>query len=449
MTDRHQTATALDELREALESRPDQQEWLYGLGLTLEALDQYAEAAEAFERCIEAGSDHADGYLHLGLNLIRAGRPAAAIPPLARVNQIDPGQVMGYVHRILAHTLIGQHDEAEVMFYHARQLAPAQESQSSLDAAAETAQENQALAYDHLAHSLLLRQDTTRAIWCWHEALRLDPMNLTSNRNLAVVYHQNGEFQRARRHYHRQLRITPDLAELRLEFGELLLEFNRLSEASQEFHRAVEIDPQSAQGFYRLGEIALINEFPAAAEEKLRKAEQLDPGLAGLNLALARLALRQNQVEAARASLKRELECDEQTGEQVLGLADLLIQTDLAADAVRLLTPLLSQSDSRLVSDDQTFASALFLRGRAYFQLGDSEAGMEDYRRGLGLRSDNLDAIHQLADVCYRFGRDDEAQQWVKQGLRSDPDHRELRQLKRRASFARLRRQIRLWLGRR
>ncbi len=39
---------ALHELREALDHRPDEGEWLFGLGLTLDELERFEEAADAY-----------------------------------------------------------------------------------------------------------------------------------------------------------------------------------------------------------------------------------------------------------------------------------------------------------------------------------------------------------------------------------------------------------------
>ena len=91
---------ALDALNEALEQRPDQGEWHFGLGLTLDALQRYDEAARAFAAAVAFGGEEPAALLHLGVDQIRSGQPEEALETLARLNKIEPLCEMGYVHRL-------------------------------------------------------------------------------------------------------------------------------------------------------------------------------------------------------------------------------------------------------------------------------------------------------------------------------------------------------------
>jgi tetratricopeptide (TPR) repeat protein len=443
---------ALAELRTALDKRPDHGEWLFGLGLTLDALERYDEAAEAFARAVEARGEDVNGLLHLGVDLIRAGRPERAIQTLARANELDPDEELGYVHRILAYTILEDHSQAEVMFYLARQHA-------GTGAAAEEDDDNppthggdpqvQAIAYEYLAQSLLMREDYQRAIWCWQETLRLDPAHPEANRNLAVLYYQLDRPDRARLHFQRQLRLRPsDIATL-LEFGEMLLQTNQLAEAGDKFRRVLEEDGTVASAHQRLAEIAVINGHSGAAADRFERARQLDPGLPGVHLGLAQLAFDKGQHERARQWLRQELEIEGQSAEQVLQLASLLVEVGLPHETVRLLTPLLAGGENELLmNDDELHATALLCRGVAYIAGGEDEPGVRDCRRCLQLLPENVTAMLQLATAAERRRDWAEALQWAERGLGHEPDHAGLRRLRKRARRARRRAAVGRWLGR-
>lgn len=439
---------ALEELREALDQRPDEGEWLFGLGLTLDALHRYDEAAEAYEKALRHRGEDVPGLLHLGIDLIRAGQPEAAIDALQRVNRLDASVEMGYVHRICAYTLLGEHEQAELMFYLARQHAgpnelaegPTDKSDALPD---QGNREAQAMAYDFLAQSLLARDDTDRAVWSWQEALRLEPTHPEANRSLALVYQQRGQSERARLHYQRQLRLDPDDVDTLLDFADLLFDHDRVAEAGETYRKALEYDGTLAVAQQRLGDLAMINGHFAAAIDRYERARQLDPTLPGVHLGLATAAHQRGDDEHARQWLGEELELEGQTAEQALDMAGLMLELDMNAQVVRLLNPLLSGADDLLMGQDAMYASALLCRGIARIAVGGWAEGVADCERCLKLTPDHLPALVRLAEAHLQAGDLPAASRRIMQGLEHDPGHVPLRRLRRRIRLARCGRFVR------
>ena len=442
---------ALEELRVALDQRPDEGEWWFGLGLTLDALHRYEEAAEAFATALRRRGEDVPGLLHLGIDLIRAGQPEAGIDALARVNQLDASVELGYIHRILAHTLLDQHDQAELMFYTARQFADPDEpvnlyegrdaqaddanvgpdAAADADASLQDRNQTQAMAFDYLGQSLVVRQDYDRAVWCWHETLHLDPAHPEANRSLAVLHQQRGQVERARLYYQRQLRITPQDVETLLDFADLLMHQNRLAEADDKYRRALECDGTLAAAHERLGQLALINGHLNAAYDRFERARQLEPSLPGVHLGLAQAAHQRGDHERARQWLLEELEIEGQTAEQAIAIAELLVELELHHEAVRLLNPLLSGADDLILNEDAYYAAALLCRGMALVAQGDLRAGIDDCHRCLTLAPDSVTAILQLAGAYLQLGSTEEALRWTQAGLSACPGDPHLRKLHR------------------
>ncbi|MBB6428678.1 tetratricopeptide repeat protein [Algisphaera agarilytica] len=442
---------ALRELREALDQRPDEGEWLFGLGLTLDALQRYDEAAEAFEKALQHRGEDVPGLLHLGVDLIRAGQPKRAIKTLERVNQLDANAELGYVHRILAYTLLDRHDDAELMFYLARQHAPEPTSSNPSESEPQSASqddglpfydsdlETQSIAYDYLAQSLLSRGEYDRAAWCWHEALQLDPAHPDANRSLAILHQQRGQTERARLHYQRQLRLDPDDADTLLDFADMLFETDRLAEAGEKYRRALECDGTLAIAQQRLGDLALINSHYAAAIDRYERARQLDPDLPGVHLGLATAAHQRGDDERARLWVAEELEREGQNAQQVIDLAGLLIDLEMHHDAVRLLNPLISGADHVLLSNNELYAAALLCRGVARVAMGELADGATDCERSLKLTPDNVTARLKLAEARLQTGDLEDARRWLREGLAESPYHGPMRRLNRKVRLAQFR----------
>ena len=419
---------ALEALREALDVRPDEPAWLYGLALTLEALGRYAEAADALQRCLDPSVTDAEVLLRLAHDQARAELWRDCIETLERVSAAHPELAAGYAGRIAAYGALGEHDEAEVMFYLALQADP-----------------EHAPAYDAMARSLALRHDDDRAAWCWQEALRLNPDCDGVHRHLALLCVRRGEPFRARRHYQRQLRLTPDATDVLLEFAALLQQMHRHAEAAEQWRRALAVDPTLAVAHLRLGEALLHTGHPAAAHDRLERARQLNPDRPGVHLALAAVAQRRGDEETQRAMLRAELRREGHTPRETLRLAAALIDAGLSGEAVRLLTPLLDGADGRWLGDDAAFAAGLHMRGLARLAVGDTAAGFDDCRRCLAADPDHLGALTLLVRLHLSRGDLDRAAARLGRGLTVAPHDRALRRLRRRLRAQRVRHAVRRW----
>ncbi|MEM9881389.1 MAG: tetratricopeptide repeat protein [Planctomycetota bacterium] len=423
---------ALEELRTALDQRPGEGEWWFGLGLTLDALERYGEAAEAYQRALGVRGEDVPGLLHLGVDLLRAGQPEAAIEALEKVNRLDPSVESAYAHRVLACTLLEDHDEAEVMFYLTRQHAG--------DDGRGGDRVVQASAHDYLAQSLVMRGELARARWCWREALRIDPAHPEANRRLAELHQHGGENDRARHHYQRQLRLTPDDAETLLDFADFLFDANRLAEAGDKYRRALAVDGTLAVAHRRLGELAAINGHLGAAADRYERAAQLDPALPGVGLGLAEVALRQGELDDARRHAARELEVEGQSAEQLLTLGELLHDLGDPPAAVRLLSPLIAGGDDRLFSDHATYARALRCRAAARLDVGQLAEAVEDAAHGLSLVPNDPGTLRVVVAASLRCGDLATAGRWLARAGRTVQSDAGLRRLRRRWRWAKLRR---------
>ena len=163
---------ALAELQQAVALNPQQTEWHFGMGLTLDALKRYDEALACYEQVLKLRGNDPDVLTHIGDDLIRLGRYETAIESLQRANAIDPDHEPGYCSRIIAYGKLGDHEQAEAMFYLARQV-----------------KDTCPRCFENLGHSLMARGQSDRAIWCWQQTLKHSPF---SPRRIAAGVSLNG-----------------------------------------------------------------------------------------------------------------------------------------------------------------------------------------------------------------------------------------------------------------
>ncbi|MEO1279910.1 MAG: tetratricopeptide repeat protein, partial [Planctomycetota bacterium] len=107
-------AEAAAALREAIALNPYQPDWLFNLGVALEADGRFEEAASAFGESYRLRTPDFNAAMASGVNLVRAGKTREALAWFDRAESAEPGEVYPAIARIEAHTQLGEHDEAEL-----------------------------------------------------------------------------------------------------------------------------------------------------------------------------------------------------------------------------------------------------------------------------------------------------------------------------------------------
>lgn len=415
-----QWAKALAELKRALAVNPDQSDWHFGMGLTLEAMQRYDEAIDSFEQVLRLRGEDPEVLFRLGVTLLRSERTRRAIAALERVAQLDPEFEPSYCYRIAAYAQVGDHDMAEQMFYLAQQITD------------ECPQ-----CYDHVAMSLAMRGDLDRAIWCWRRALGLDPHYPDAYGNLARVYWQQGQLDRASQLYVLQLREDPGDVDTLLQLGNLMVEMGKLMQAREKFSRVLEMDPTATDAYLHLGELSLRAGNTDLAEAELEMAGRLSSDHPGVHLALAQVAQRRGNRDLVRSNLLAELDRHGQNVTQTLKLGQMLIEQGLTSQSVRVLSPLIDGSADTPPVEGQQLATALMYRGVAWLAEGKTRQGVTQCRRSIRISPQNTQAMAHLVRAHLGLGQLRRASYWLRRGTRTRPQDMNLRRLRRRLFVAR------------
>ncbi len=405
---------AENELRRALSLNPYQAEWHFNLGLTLEAAGRTGDAANAFRDAFELSSDpDAHAAMLVGVNLVRAGKPAEALEWLEKAEKLDPGSTEAQARRIEALSQLGRHDEAEELFYVAIQV----------DA------ENPEL-YAAMSDSLMERGAHDKAVWCLREAARLDPELPRVQARLAEAYAATGRLERARQLYLRELRLDPGDVDTLLDLGSLLVDMHRPQEAAEKFRRVLEIEPDHAEAHSLLGDLAESQGDLGEALVQFDVVLRLDPEYPGARRRLAGLLLgrgREEDLPRARDLLRLDLRAsrqnpDEFDAETLDELGLLLLDGGITHEAVRTLRASLALQGENYLAHHHLSVALL--------EAKDVKGGVEHARLALSLQPRFVPAMHNLALAHLRLGQWLRARYWVRQASRIDPDDASLRRLR-------------------
>jgi type IV pilus assembly protein PilF len=139
------------------------------------------------------------------------------------------------------------------------------------------------------------------------KALELEPDSVDANEATAILFEQVGEDALAEKHYKRTLKLKPDYARGRNNYGQFLCARGRYKEAEEEFLLAAN------NPFYPIPSMPLTNaglcekRIPdmAKAEEFFRLALEKDPGFAPALLQMGLIRYSQGKYMSARGYLQR------------------------------------------------------------------------------------------------------------------------------------------------
>lgn len=401
-------------LRRALEVQPQRVDWRFNLGLTQESCGKHAAAAATFRACAELEPDQPQHHLAWGENLLRAHRPADALPPLLKARDLDPDRLSAYVALIEAHSRTGGHEDAEVAFYRGLQT-----------------DDNHAPLFANMAEALMHAGRFDRAEGCLRRSLELNPLIPGVLPRLAECARRLGRPDEARRLYLKALREQPGDAETLLDFADLLADMGRSGDASEKYRRVLELEPGHPDAHAGLGMLAFRQRRFDACVRHLRPVIKANPERLDVRVWLASALMEQGATARAAALAERGASRLLKSGlpegiddHAVRDLARLLSETGHDRLAARVLLTVWRSNPN-----DAALAHEI---GSAALRCGRLRLGVSAERRAVALDPRLAEAWHNLALAYINRGGWERAWLCVSRGLAlrpGDPNFRRLRAL--------------------
>ncbi|HIO19596.1 MAG TPA: tetratricopeptide repeat protein [Phycisphaerales bacterium] len=410
MFERGRLAEAETELRKALEIDPDQGDWHFNLGLTLERIGRDGEALSSYEQASRLLTDSIDPQLAAGSACLRLGRFEDAIQWLEKVVAHRSSVESAWAMLIDANASLDDHEAAETAFYMAQ----------------DALKEPSANVLISMSGSLLTRSLVDRAVWCAREALKIDS-NVDGGRlRLASALVSSGQGQQASQILLQELREDPGNVQALLLHADVLADAGRTNEALMKLHRVLELEPANVDAHIRAGKFALEEQRWEEAFIAWGLVRRLDPSHPTACLHLAQSLLAMQRPTAARPLLQEYVELmDDSTAPiEKLAISELLLSSGESTLVTTLLKPLIIEDD------DPIKVQWLKLLALSLFDEGKIDEGAAISRKVLRFDPNCIASIHNLALATMKNERYRSAWGWVRRGLSIDPIDNDLRRLR-------------------
>ena len=417
---------AEEAIRQALQLDPDRPEWLYNLGMTLEARGMAEEALKAFEEAAHNSSGDVEPVFASGLACVRLEAYESALKWFERVIEIEPDHAEAHVELLDVYLSLGRHEDLEIAYYFALEVL----------------QQLTAPLLLIMAESLMIQKSWPRAKWCLEEAIRVDPKLPGLRVRLGTVLLACGDHDGAISIFESELASDPLDIDLRIQISDAMIVASRKQEACDHLIRIIELQPANVVAHERLGHIQFSRRKFNLALESFDLVSKLKPDDLGAKLNLVRVLLALNQVQLAGYHLRPIAEAIKEGKFEIFELTALAEASAalLATGDSRLAELAASKSLSRLEESQKSTIGFQLRRLLALskFRNGDFESASLISRRIFRDDPECLSSCFNLGLAAFKTKKYRLALAWVRRGFQIDPNNDSLRKLRARIYMHRL-----------
>ena len=232
--------------------------------------------------------------------------------------------------------------------------------------------------------------------------------------NLAIQYHQAGNFGQAEQMYRQILQADPRNIDALHLLGLVAHQVGRNDLAVGFIRRAIEILPTFVEAFNSLG--IVLNELGQFAEaaDALQTALRLKPDYAAAHCSLGNVFLYQRKLDQAIACYQDALRFNPQFPEAHNNLANAFKDQGKVNEALAHYQQALEISP--------TFVNAYVNRGNIFTNLGRLAEAETDFRQALRFHPQSGELFNHLGQVLWKQGKADEALAGFQEAVRLQPD---------------------------
>ena len=413
---------AYEDLKRAVELKPDSAEYKANLGYVMWKLGRPEEAIQTEREALKLDDKNYTANYQLGRFLLRTGNKQLlqeAASHLKKALEIDPRQYEVRFELIAAYREIGETASAIVQLDLLEDARPSDARVNYVSA----------LLY-------IDRGDMNLAISGFREALRKDPNLYGAWQDLGLAYvrlnrwseaveafaelskRQQGSVEAAYLHglalynarkiteaegeARRALRLNPGFADAHVLLGIILAsKVASYYEALESLNQAVALAPSNFDAVFYLGRVQYLLRDYANSNKSLQLALQLNPKSVETRFFVGTVLEALGESDQALVHYQQIVELDQKSFYGQLGLGALLVKQGKLDEAVTAL------SNALLLNKDSFEAN--WNLGRAYTLLEKHAMALNYLEAAVTLQPDRTDARYQLALTLRRLGRNEEA----------------------------------------
>jgi tetratricopeptide (TPR) repeat protein len=136
---------------------------------------------------------------------------------------------------------------------------------------------NHSQALNNLAVIFTNLKNYQKARACYEKAIKINPNYADAHNNLGIIFEKLGDLQKAKECYERAIEINPNYADAHYNIGIIFNELGDLQKAKECYEKAIEINPNYTEAHNNLGVVFRKLGENQKAKECYKKAIEINP----------------------------------------------------------------------------------------------------------------------------------------------------------------------------
>lgn len=278
---------------------------------------------------------------------------------------------------------------------------------------------NLADAYLRLGILQMREEHPSAATKSFSRAVELDPKGAEARLRLGGLLVSSTQYSDARKQAEEVLAIDGKNAGAHRLLGQIALQQTQYVAAEQELEQAISQSPHDPQPYEDLGLAQLLDSENGAAEKSFQAAINIKPDDPQTYINLSDFYKSQNSSDRAEQVLRQGMSKNPRAVELPVALAGLFVEHGRLPDAKRILDQV--EADSNNYPDGRRAVADFYLSS------GDAAAALQRFQT-LSQRNPQDQSVAKKVAECYlRLSQWTQANDWIDQHDRKDPEFRLLR----------------------
>jgi tetratricopeptide (TPR) repeat protein len=216
--------------RDNIEKNPNSHIAYNNLGGILFERNQFSEAAETYQKAVNADGKFSFVHVNLGRALFSLGKTEEAISQYKDAIQIDKTDFKAFNNMAVALITLGRTNEAIASFQKAVEYAP-----------------TDATYFFNLIRLLMESGRTKEVIQLYRKRLEVAPGDVVVHQKIGELLFGQNQLDEALKHFRQAVRLQPDFVEARFGLAEILARQNKKPEAVEQWRQILKRKPDAVQ----------------------------------------------------------------------------------------------------------------------------------------------------------------------------------------------------------
>jgi tetratricopeptide (TPR) repeat protein len=249
----------------------------------------------------------------------------------------------------------------------------------------------------------------------YNQVLKIDPSHSQSLVNIAVIFSNLKEHQKAKEIYEKAIEINPNFANAHNNLGNTFQDLGENQKAKECYEKAIEINPNHSQAHNNLGIIFKKLEDYNKAKEIYEKAIEIDPNYANTHNNLGNVFKELGDYNKAKECYEKAIEIDPNHSQAYNNLGVIFKELGDYNKA--------KECFEKAIKINPNYVDAYNNLGVIFKELGENQKAKECYEKAIEIDPNYANTHNNLGNVFKELGDYNKAKECYEKAIKINPNY--------------------------